>query len=449
MVKVMKTANCLEFNPSAVEVSTMVRAVSVIGFNRVQNLALSLMLLDNAENRIFKEESRDVSARALCGALLAEEVTRQAAFGDAEEAFVCTAMRGYGRLLLSTYLGEEYRQALQMSRQMPADRAFRLTFGLTPLEVSERILGEVHIAGQGSAFFQPMPPALLRQKHPTKSEALQLAAEFGSGLADLLSRPELTADDFEKQTDLWLERFQAAFHLDRDTLKSMLERVHDRLDHFGRAQSLVFGSLVIQRIKLAAEGKTIAPVALRATQTSATSAPEQLLPARGPLAAAVKRIKEALAGPDICPNTIYGIAATATRTALRAEGCVIFVRPEGERHYVASAGEGHFFRQIENQALIDPSRRDVFTVCLSQGDDVLIQDPAEARIAAFIPVWFHDLLNGGPFLLLPIKNSAGVFAMICALAPRGQRIELGITRLPQFQSMRRLLSGVSERRAAA
>ena len=72
-------------------------------------------------------------------------------------AFICAALRSYGQLLLSTFLIQDYREALQLAAQMPADRAFRLTFGLTPLEVSQRILGEVNLAGIGASMFQPLP----------------------------------------------------------------------------------------------------------------------------------------------------------------------------------------------------------------------------------------------------------------------------------------------------
>ncbi len=445
MIKVMKAANCLQFNPSALEVSTVTRAVSVIGFNKIQNLTLSLLLLEGAENRANSHESCDVSARSLCGALLAEELTRGLSLADPEEAFVCTALRGYGRLMLSTFLIDEYREAVQLAATMPEDRAFRLVFGLTPLEVSQHLLGQVNLAGLGSGLFQPLPPALLQHKHPSREEALQLAATLATGLSDLLNKPDLTTADYEGQADRWLEQFRPAFGLDRDALKEIFDRVRNRLDDFKRAQDVeVFNSAILQRINSLADGLEISvtPAPARPPKSSIANVPEGLLSARGPLAAAVKRIRDVL-GPHRAPaNTAYTLAASAMRAALHLEGCVVFVREEPGVRYRAAAGEGAIFRQIEGEPLIDPARRDVFTVCVSKGDDVLIQDSSDERIAPFIPAWFHDALGGGPFLLLPLKDSLGVFAVICGIAARGRRIELGITRLAQFKTLRKLLSGL-------
>jgi hypothetical protein len=442
MVKVMKAANCLQFNPSALEVSTVARAVSVIGFNKIQNLALSLLLLEGAENRVNTEESRDVSARALCSALIAEEVTRQHRLADPDEAFVSAALRSYGRLLLSTFLLPEYREAQHLAQHHTSDRAFRLTFGLTPLEVSQRILGDINLAGIGTAIFRTVPSLVLQNKNPSSEEGLLIAAEFGSNLADLVSRPDLTPSEYACQSELLLDRYRTVLGLDRDALTAIVESVRTRLDDFGRAQEVdVFSSVLMQRLRCIAADTDFAPTPIADRAKPQAVLPETLLPSRGPLAVAVKRIKDALAQPPIDSHAVLTVAVAAIRKAMRLESCVVFVRLDQSPLYAAHVGEGPLFRQIEKQSLIDPARRDVFTVCLSQGEDVLIQDPAEGRIAPFIPAWFQNVAKGAPFLLLPLKDAAGVFGIVCGVAPRAQRIELGVTRLPQFRTLRKLLAG--------
>jgi hypothetical protein len=490
MVKVMKAANCLQFNPSALEVSTMARAVSVIGFNKIQNLALSLMLLEGAENRVHSAEAREVSGRALCSALLAEEVTRQLGLADPEEAFVVTALRSYGRLLLSTFLTEDYRQALQLSEQVPPERAFRLTFGLTPLEVSQRLLADTNLSGLRPGLFQPLSPALLRSKNPAPEEALLVSVDLAVAFTALISRPEISSADYERLTDELLDKYSAVVDLDRDALKGILETVRTRLDNFGRAQGIeVFGSHLMQRIKCIGEGTRFAaatPAASAASARPAVAAVSErdVAPARGPLAAALRKIRGLLTpapvarpaptvppagpagpaapaapappappAPPVNAHEVFTTAATAFGKAMRLEACVVFVPGADGLRYAAWAGDGPLFRQIENQPLIDPTRRDVFTVCLTKGDDVLIQDPLETRIAPFVPAWFQGALQGGPFLLLPIKDGAGVVAVICGVGARGRRIELGITRLAQFRTIRQLLGelrpALAAREAAA
>lgn len=443
MVKVMKAANCLQFNPSALEVSTVARAVSVIGFNKIQNLALSLMLLEGAENRVNSAEGREVSGQALCSALLAEEVIRALSLADPEEAFVCAALRNYGRLLLSTFLVEEYRHAMAMTQTTSPDKAFRLTFGLTPLEVSQRILGEVRLSGIGPEMFLPASPSLLHCKHPGTEESLLVAAEFAAAFSELVSSPELKSDDYERKVAQLMEVYATPLTLNPEMLKGMIETVRTRLESFGRAEGYdAFSSVLMQRIKHLADGTSFHAVEKRRTEAKAAAPGTDFLfsPARGPLASAVKKMKRLLEQSPVDVHQIFGVAATTTRKVLKLESCVVFVRDPNGTHYSACSGDGSLFGRIEGRPLINPGNRDVFTVCLSQGEDVLIQDPAESRIAPFVPEWFREALHGGSFVLLPVKDSDGVFGVICGVARPGNRIELGISRLPQFRGMRALLN---------
>jgi hypothetical protein len=346
---------------------------------------------------------------------------------------------------LSSFLVEEYRQAVRLSEQMPADRAFRLTFGLTPLEVSQRIIGEVNIAGIGSTMFQPVSSALLRKKNPSGEELLVLSADFAAGFSELVSQRELNGAAYEKEAEQFLEKYRTSLGLADEALKEVVGSVCGRLDNFGRTQGLdVFGGRLTQRIKNISEEADFSadPLPRRSSDAAANPAAVevQLSPARGPLAGAVKRINALLAENPIDALQAFIVANESIRKALRLDSCVTFVRDGEGPCYAACSGEGPLFRRIQNQRLIDPTRRDVFTVCLSQGEDVLIQDPSEARIAAFIPEWFREVANGGSFLLLPVKDDGGVFAVLCGLAARDRRIEHGITRLAQFRMLRSLLS---------
>jgi hypothetical protein len=122
---------------------------------------------------------------------------------------------------------------------------------------------------------------------------------------------------------------------------------------------------------------------------------------------------------------------------------------------VMSAHEAHTATvvAIRNQPVLDPHRKDVFTVCLARGEDVLIQDPDDPRILPFIPDWFQRIPGKGPFLLLPVKDSGGTFAIICGTTGKTDRIELNATRLQQLKLLRNHLgairSSLVQSRAAA
>jgi HD-like signal output (HDOD) protein len=143
--KVITAANTLGYNPSGLEISTISQAIQVIGFNKIRQLALALLLIENAERTLNPHEKREIAALALCSGLMAEAVMQRHRTHEPEQAFICASLRNYGRLLMTTFMLEEYRQARQISTEgVSEDEAFRRVFGLTPLELGHHLLASAH-----------------------------------------------------------------------------------------------------------------------------------------------------------------------------------------------------------------------------------------------------------------------------------------------------------------
>src|SRR5262249_54233589 len=125
MSKVLRAANTLGYNPEGIEVTTITQAINIIGFEKVRNLAISLLLVENAEGKVLAEESRAVAGLAVASGLVAQSIMEQKGRLDPEQSFVCAALRNYGKLLLTTFLLSEYQRARQLSATLGSDAAFR------------------------------------------------------------------------------------------------------------------------------------------------------------------------------------------------------------------------------------------------------------------------------------------------------------------------------------
>ena len=164
VAKIMRAANCLGYNPSAVDVTTLPEAIGVIGFETIRNLVISLLLIENAEKRFGADESHDVAAVALSSAMTAQVIVQRMSGMSSEQAFVCGALRHYGKLLLSTFLPDEFLDAQELAKERPAEAAYQEVFGLTPLEVGRRILSESNLSKVIQHALQPAPPEMIRSK---------------------------------------------------------------------------------------------------------------------------------------------------------------------------------------------------------------------------------------------------------------------------------------------
>jgi hypothetical protein len=111
----------------------------------------------------------------------------------------------------------------------------------------------------------------------------------------------------------------------------------------------------------------------------------------------------------------FGLVVQAMHNAFDLEACLLFVR----------TGDGSVFRMAASvgpnpspdgvQPAIKPGQRDVFGVPLLRGEDVMIQNPDEPRMRAFVPEWLRPPGRCLPFTLLPLKDTQGTFALVCGI----------------------------------
>src|SRR6201999_4307940 len=91
------------------------------------------------------EEQREAAAMALTAGCVAQSVADGRMFLDAEQAFICACLRNFGRIVMTTYMAEDYREAKSMAHDGTDDEGFRTVFGLTPLELGRELLKSANL----------------------------------------------------------------------------------------------------------------------------------------------------------------------------------------------------------------------------------------------------------------------------------------------------------------
>jgi hypothetical protein len=230
--------------------------------------------------------------------------------------------------------------------------------------------------------------------------------------------------------------------------------VEQMLGTFGRAQGMdTFSNPFMNQLRAIAAGRPLqsARAGPRSPLVEGVASPASRGP--DPIVAALAEVRRLLSIPPVDSRRVFAVVTRAIKLGLRLHSCLVFLREAHGPLFGATVGSGAFFEAIRNQPLLDPHQKDVFTVCLNRGEDVMIQDPDDPRILPFIPDWFQRVSSKGPFVLLPIKDSEGTFAIICGTTGRAERIELNATRLQQLKSLRchlgAIRSAVGNQRAAA
>ena len=117
-------------------VSSLTRAIIMLGINTVKNLVLSFAILEQLRN---KQSFRALSAErfwahSLSVGVIAKRIAmvRGVSIGDQEEFFVCGLLHDLGKIPLNHLFPDEYNQALDLAKRSgyPLAHAENILFGI-------------------------------------------------------------------------------------------------------------------------------------------------------------------------------------------------------------------------------------------------------------------------------------------------------------------------------
>jgi len=137
--RIVTIASSVSYNTGNIEINSIHHAVSLIGFDQVRTLAISILLLEGAHSEGVAQTNRELAATSLIGGLVAAEICRHTGPSNRDMAFICGALRNYGRMLAATFMPDEYAATLPSGRSDTGE-SFRSVFALTPLELGREIM---------------------------------------------------------------------------------------------------------------------------------------------------------------------------------------------------------------------------------------------------------------------------------------------------------------------
>jgi putative nucleotidyltransferase with HDIG domain len=108
--KMLRLANSAFFGQSR-RVATIPRAVMLLGFSTVRNLALGVKVWDTVAPGVPAEQLRALWRHAVMVAVGSKILTAKLAAGDADEAFTAGLLHDVGRLLLASRFKDAYWKA--------------------------------------------------------------------------------------------------------------------------------------------------------------------------------------------------------------------------------------------------------------------------------------------------------------------------------------------------
>ncbi len=416
-------------------IGTVSRAVSLVGFNGIRNMALSLVLLEHMQDKAHAQVLKEEFLRSLMAGSIASELCP--GMQGNEESFIGAMFHNLGRLLASFYFPEEARtvRGLTQASRQPVSEA----------TASASVLGLSYEAlGVGVAKAWGLPEGLQRCMHkpsgdppsraPTDAlERQRWMALAANEMADVMLHAEPEAVDgqlaqigkhYAKTLGISTGAVQVATTVARKKLIEMADVMDIKV---------LPGSAAAKLLKAPAEpdgpghhadqdaSDSLSPLALEATQAvhlpahAARSADDAAPQVAQILAAGIQDITNTLVEDFNLSDVLRMILETMFR-AMNFQRIVFCLRDAKTDTLTGRFGLGQGVETVVKRFNVSfkTTPPDLFAVVCSKGVDTMIRDASEATIAGRLPDWYHELFNAPAFLLLPVNIKGRPLGLIYA-----------------------------------
>jgi HD-like signal output (HDOD) protein len=429
-------------------ISTVSRAVALVGFAGIRNMALSVVLLEHMQDKTHAVQLKEEFLRALTAGTLADELTPQAR--DAEEAFLGAMFQNLGRLLTECYLPDEalqIRQALGDKKHTPAgalqrDREARRVLGMNLDELGSGVAKAWGLPDMLQTALRAPEGEVPTREQPRGPERMRWLGRSANAMADAMLGHDGEAQAAALQAAA--EMYCPALGLNPRDMVAAAYATRSRINQLAKAMSVhVAPGAPARRLLESTADPVVAlprPASPARVQSQADAEADTLQLPPGTTMAQVQ-LTQALEGlrslksprlPDVLQRVLDGM-----HRAVGFRCVVLCLREPGTTRLAGRIGLGPGASEISAAFRFSPdslATGDLFAWLSAKGADLLVSNAAS--VAARIPAWYRQRVNAPTFLLLPMMRNGIPIGMIYADKLQAETIVLSEAELALLRALR-------------
>jgi HD-like signal output (HDOD) protein len=189
--KLLKLVNSAFYGLVADKVTTVTRAVVLLGNDRVRLAAISLVLFEHFKRKSVVRHLKEEAIRSFWCGLMAKAVAQMQMQVEPEEAFICGLLHRLGRLLTIYHLPHEYRQIEERINEQHEDESgvVKQVLGITYRALGLAIARQWHFPDRIVQTMVALPAKELEDKNKTIDPLCSLT-NFIDGLGFIIDTVE-------------------------------------------------------------------------------------------------------------------------------------------------------------------------------------------------------------------------------------------------------------------
>ncbi|MGJ7918788.1 HDOD domain-containing protein [Massilia sp. LXY-6] len=406
--RILRLANTVKYRTaSGTAVTTISRAISLLGFDNVKTTALAMLLVDALASSDHAWSVRLELEASLCASLVGREMARHSFYQGAEEASIGALFKNLGPLLVASHEHERYREIglLVASGKHKLGQAAQMILGCSYDALSEAVLGEWKIPDVIMRAQRPLPEGSLKVAL-NRGEWMRQVASFSLDVARLLAKSGEPSGTLDARA--LLERYGHALNIDGTQLDELFDVV-------AREMSGLLQSMNLEPVprRQESDGDGLPNVLLLAT-LGTSDAEQGSYPSGKPrnarelLLAGVQDVTQMRASGQHQLNEVILAVLETLYTAMGFRFATVVLKDARRDQYRARVSFGAD-KSATQAGFAFPAApgtaagRDLFFLAMANNADLMISDAASPKIRDLLPAWHRQLLpDAKSFIVLPL-----------------------------------------------
>ncbi len=442
--KVLRLVNSAYYNRGGSKISTISRAVVMLGINPVRSIAAALMLFEHMQNKLQSDQLKEDAVESLYSALIANDLSSSLGLAHHEEAFLCALLQQLGKRLVRFYLHEEAQAIDKLCSQESTSEASAVS---KVLGTSYHQLG-ISVArewGFPEQIIDSMKPLNLGSLSESKTDSvnLQVISQLSNSLGAALKYPaEQRASSIKSLTST----YSKALKIGDETISSTIATCEKELVEFSRLINFnLKSSAYYQNLpstqdndlnsgpedtnELSLNGADSVKILKEDTETFNQSIEKALTDG-------IQDITNTLTG-DYTINQVFQMILEAIYRALSGSRVVLCLKDKSGSAISARFGYGDNIEQVIDKFSIPLAyQADVFHIAFKNNQDIRIENTQEENIRSRIPDWYHRNIGAKSFTIFPIVIKHSPIALIYIDNAQGNSSSISDAQLSLLKTLR-------------
>ena len=406
--KLLRLVNTAAFAQRG-QVTTISRAVLLLGFERVRSVATGLILFEHLQAQAKTPDLVDTLNMSFYSAILGRTIADGTGFADPEEGFISALFHNLGRILVALYLPDELA-LIKASDDQDRDAAVHSVLGQSYTALGIAVADSLNLPGKLAGSMAHIAGSRSHQSM-TDEEKLACLATLANGITDALAAPT-EAKDKRGAIERLIRSYGVHFagidgKLDALIASAVVElKAHSKTFNLDLPGSAFVHGLGEWRIEsLVANGGT-AGIAAASAAGGLIEIPESDLAADEVPETVLTRGLHEITSLLVTEFTLDDVLRVILETIYRALGVgrtrAFFLLKDPTAAIARFRfGLGQSAADMRTWLEVPLSGvDDLFTLAMRQHKDVVIKNISAAEVSALVPDWYRQRIVAGRYVVL-------------------------------------------------